>query len=379
MVPMNLSYLFEKTVFLFGAGASIHAGCKSSKGMLQDLRSSITQLPPTDERKTHFSAIYDFIIQSLTYQNALKDPDRKLSDLSNVEDFISVLRQMIDREFIVPSPLIGSWNSKITSWEMKRENGFQEFLDYVYAKLVNDWTQFNQEAAIELMAPFRTLINSDESFDMKIFSLNYDLIFEKVFNSDQESLVYTGFSQERWAGDFEDVNEASKIKLFKLHGSLDWYFDKEEEEVLQGTNSSVKPLIVFGSGPKIQSYDPFLSLLSGFRSHLKSASLFVTVGYSFQDKYINNILIQSLSSGVNKQLLVVDPFLEDEKMKFIKRIEDFQSTRSLTDIISFTQISPEKVEFAKVTAKDFFDEHFGNNCENLKKQLQTVEQGENVF
>lgn len=378
MVSMTLEHLFKKTVFLFGAGASMHAGCKSSKGMLQDLKSSISQLPPDHECKTHFAAIYDFIIQSLTYQNALKDPDRKLSDLTNIEDFIAVLRQMIDREFIVPSPLIGSWNAKITSWELKRERVFQDFLDYVYEKLVNDWTKFDEEKAKELIQPIRSLVNS-ENFDLRIFSLNYDLIFERVFNSSEESLVYTGFSQDRWVGDFEDPNLREKIKLFKLHGSLDWYFDKEEEEVLQGQNSNVKPLIVFGSGPKIQSYDPFLSLLSGFRSQLRDASLFVTVGYSFQDKYINNILIQSLSSEVNKQLLVVDPILEDEKMKFIERIEDFQSTRSLTDIISFTQLSPDKVEFAKMTAKDFFDRYFADDCAELKSKLQAVEQGEKVF
>lgn len=356
----------------------MHAGCKSSKGMLQDLKSSISQLPPDHECKAHFAAIYDFIIQSLTYQNALKDPDRKLSDLSNIEDFIAVLRQMIDREFIVPSPLIGSWNAKITSWELKRERVFQDFLDYVYEKLVNEWTKFDEKKAKELVQPIRNLVNAD-NFDLRIFSLNYDLIFERIFNSNEESLVYTGFSQDRWVGDFEDPNLREKIKLFKLHGSLDWYFDKEEEEVLQGQSTNVKPLIVFGSGPKIQSYDPFLSLLSGFRSQLRDASLFVTVGYSFQDKYINNILIQSLSSEVNKQLLVVDPILEDEKMKFIERIEDFQSTRSLTDIISFTQLSPDKVEFAKMTAKDFFDLYFSDECTELKSKLYAVEQGEKVF
>lgn len=376
---MSLERLFKKTVFLFGAGASMHAGCKSSKGMLQDLKASITQLPPDHECRSYFSAIYDFIIQSLTYQNALKDPERKLSDLSNVEDFVAVLRQMIDREFIVPGPLVGSWNSKITSWELKRERVFQDFLDQIYDRLCNSWTKFEDEKAKELVLPFRTLINSDEAFDLRIFSLNYDLIFERVFNSKEESLVYTGFSQDRWVGDFEDTNLKEKIKLFKLHGSLDWYFDRDEEEVLQGQNHTVKPLIVFGSGPKIQSYDPFLSLLSAFRSHLREASLFVTVGYSFQDKYINNILIQSLSSEVNKQLLVVDPILEDDKMKFIQRIEDFQSTRSLTDIISFTQLSPDKVEFAKMTAKDFFEQFLGDGCEQLKAKLQAVEQGERVF
>lgn len=342
-------------------------------------KAAIVKLPPEDDRRPHFSAIFDFVIQSLTYQNALKDGERRISDLSNIEDFVAVLRQMLDREYIVPAPLVGSWNSKITSWELRRESIFQDFLDFTYQKLTDEWTAFDSEKAKEMMQPFRNLINSDESFDIKIFSLNYDLIFETVFNSTDETLVYTGFSQDRWVGDFQDVHDTTKLKLFKLHGSLDWHFDREEEEIILGSNPDVKPLIVFGSGPKIQSYDPFLSLLSNFRNQLKSANLFVVVGYSFQDKYINNILIQSLSSAVNKQLLVVDPFLDDDKMRFIKRVEDFQSSRSLTDIINLTKISPDKVEFAKMTAKDFFEKYLSDSCKELKLKLQVIEQGEKIF
>ncbi len=376
---MTLGSLFERTVFLLGAGASIDAGCLSSKGMLADFKRSIKELPTTDPNREHFSAIYDFIMQSLIYQYALKDPDARLSEVTNVEDFVAVLRQMIDREYIVPAPLIGNWNAKITTWEMRNDKVFRELLAFAYEALIGKWTKFDIEKSRTVVQPFRNLVETEENFDLRVFSLNYDLIFESVFNSDQEHIVDTGFSQKRWNGEFHDPGSSAKLKLYKLHGSVDWYFDESDEEVKQGVQEGVRPLIVFGSGPKIQSYDPFLSLLGGFRNALKSSNLFVVVGYSFQDKYINNILIQSLSAGLNKKMIVVDPGNPKETMDFINKVERFQTSKSMNEIVNLTKISPDRVELSNLKAIDFFAEYLGNGAHKLKDVLEDVEQGDRVF
>lgn len=376
---MSVKRLFEKTVFLFGAGASMDAGCLSSKQMLQDLKKSILALPTEGQTREHYLAIYDFILQGLVYQNALKDSDVKVSDITNIEDFVSVLRQMIDREYIVPAPLVGNWNSKITTWESKNEYVFREMLDFTYECLIKKWTTFDVDKARTLVAPFSALIESSENFDLRVFSLNYDLIFEAIFNNERERLVDIGFSQKKWTGDFDDPESPAKLKLYKLHGSVDWYFDNADEEVKQGAQDDTRPLIVFGSGAKIQSYDPFLSLLSYFRHALKEAQLFVVVGYSFQDKYINNILIQSLGSELNKKMLVIDPALPDDKMAFIKRVERFQSSKSLNEIISLTRISPDRVDLLKIGAQNFFSEYLSNSAEKLSAVLTDVEKGDQVF
>lgn len=378
---ISLESLFDRTVFLFGAGASIEAGCLSSKQMLIALKTAVSGMGVVGEgADSQFSSIYDFIIQSLVYQRSLKgDPHSTLYELTNIEDFIAVLRQMLDREYIVPSPLIGNWNSKITGWEIKNERVFSDFLNFAYDQLINKWTRFKKDSAEELLKPFKELVDSGETFNLSIFSLNYDLIFETVFNSDDEHLVDLGFSQKRWSGDFSDPNSSAKLKLLKLHGSADWYFDEADEEVKQEVPDGVRPLIVFGSGPKLQSYDPFLSLLGGFREKLKAANLFVVVGYSFQDKYINNILIQSLSSGLNKKMLVVDPELTSDKMKFIDRIERFQALKSMNEIVNLTKISPERVDIHAMKAGAFFKEYLGNKALKLKEILVSIEKGDQVF
>ena len=376
---ISLASLFDRTVFLLGAGASMAAGCLSSKEMLLDLRSTIDEAAGRGAG-AEFSAIYGFIIQSLVYQRALKgDPESRLFELTNIEDFVAVLRQMLDREYVVPPPLIGNWNSKITGWELKNENVFTEFLNFAYDCLLNKWTKFERDKAEVLLQPIRVLLESDEDFDMSIFSLNYDLVFESVFNNEQEHLVDVGFSQKRWSGDFGDPLSPAKLKLYKLHGSVDWYFDESDEEVKEGVPEGVRPLVVFGSGPKLQSYDPFLSLLGGFRDKLKAASVFVAIGYSFQDKYINNILIQSLSAGLNKILLIVDPFLDVDKMKFIERVEKFQAVKSMNEIINLTKMNPERVEIYQTSAREFFGTFFLNKAQKLKDVLSSTERGDQIF
>lgn len=377
---ITLKNLFDRSAFLLGAGGSMDAGCLSSKQMLASLKNNLLKAAREKGVAKDFLQIYDFILQSLAYQLMLKSgAETKISDLSNIEDFVAILRQMLDREYIVPPPLIGNWNSKITSWEHRNEAIFNDFLTFVYDKLVNEWTRFDVEKAKSLLAPIRQLLQSPEPFDFSIFSLNYDLVFESTFNAPNEKLVEVGFSQSRWHGDFENPQNPAKIRLYKLHGSVNWFFDQEEEEVKEGIHDEVRPLIVFGSGPKIQSYDPFLTLLSRFREKLKEASLFVVIGYSFQDRYINNILIQSLNSGINKKMLVIDPGLDDDPMKFIERVEKFQGHRSMNEIISLTKISPSRVSIIKKTAKAFFEEYFANDAAALREILGASDAEERVF
>ncbi len=374
---MSLKNLFEKVVFLFGAGASKGAGCFLSKEMLFDLKESISDSEISWPNSKYFLDIYNFIIQSLLYQYGLKDTEAKVSEVTNIEDFVLVLQQIIDREYIVPPPLIGNWNNKITLWEAENKNIFQDFYDFIYNQLVHKWTQFDKEKAKNILEPFDNLTQSDEQFDINIFSLNYDIMFEKNFNNENEHLVYTGFSQKLWVGDFNNPQNPEKIKIYKLHGSIDWHFDKKEEIIKQEITEE-KPLIIFGSGSKIQSYDPFLSLLGAFNEVLKTASVFITVGYSFQDRYINNILIQNLSSDLNTKMLIVDPD-KIEKKTFIKKIEQFQRSKSMNEIVSLTKISPDKIEINSSKSIDFFKEYLKGDCRKLRELVDSVERGDSVF
>ena len=377
---MTLRGLFEKTVFFLGAGASMDAGCLSSGGMLEELEEQIKALPILNPLKKPFQGIFDFIIASLSYQNSMKISGVQygLTNI-NIEDFVMVLRQLIDREYIIPPPLVGNWNNKIIGWEIQNEDVFLEFLRFVTELLINKWTKFEEDKAEELIAPFRELIQSPDDFKLDIFTLNYDVVWEHCLNSDTERLIENGFSARKWTGVFDDENYPSKLLISKLHGSIDWYFDSEAEQVLLSEEPVSEPTIIFGSSNKMQSFDPFISLLSRFRQRLQTSILYVIIGYSFQDRYINNILIQSLSSKLAGTAIVVDPSAWTSEQELVEKVELTQRAKSLNEMINLTRINPERINLVKKNAKEFYKEYLTDGAEKLKNVLEKVEEGEPAF
>jgi hypothetical protein len=395
---MKLVEVFKKTVFLLGAGASKDAGCKLSTDMLISLEKAIHNLTPSDKdfinNKDDFNEIYHFILASLRYQFTLKDSSVNSNAYVNIEDFVMVLRQLIDKEYIIPYPLIGNWNDKILKWELKNGNVFELFKEFITLQLVNNWTRFDKGIAETILHPIRNLLGNSENVVLNVFSLNYDLIFEQVFNSSTCKILDNGFSERHisdnmvryWVADFNNELNQTKINLYKLHGSLDWEYNKETQEISikESINDGKEPLMIFGSSSKMLSFDPFLYILSKFREKLEQATIFVAIGYSFHDKYINNLLIQQLSQNTNedkpKKLLIIDPTRDKQTPStFADELKSIQDSKSINDIINFRQVSPERIHLIQKTAAEFYSEYFANSADLLKQELQQAEQEDKIF
>lgn len=396
MIP--LKEVFKKVVFLLGAGASYDAGCRLSKGMLETLKVAINNLTTSDKDfisyKDDFIEIYHFILASLNYQSTLKDASFNNNTYLNIEDFVMVLRQLIDKEFVIPYPLIGNWNDKILKWELKNGKIFEHFKNFIRLQLVKDWTHFDKNKAIAMLQPVRDMLNNSEDVKLNIFSLNYDLIFEDAFNSETSKILDNGFSEKSvsnskvryWATDFNNELTSTKINLFKLHGSLDWEYNQDTEEISIKDNidDGREPLIIFGSYSKMLSFDPFLYILSKFRALLEEATIVVVIGYSFHDKYINNMLIQQLSQNtaedISKKLLIVDPCCKDKtEIQVAEELKIIQDSKSINDIINFRQLSPERIKLIPTSASEFYLEYFANGAEVMKNELEQTEQGDKLF
>ena len=244
----------------------------------------------------------------------------------------------------MPYPLIGNWNDKILKWENVDKDIFVKFKKSIESLLAKKYLRHNSEKNASVLEPIKTLIcKTDESFEIEIFSLNYDLTFESYFNKPEETLINNGFEGNVWTGNYE--NHQQKLNYYKLHGSLDWYLDKEEERTKQNaqTEPEEEPLIIFGSMSKMMSFDPFLLMLSKFRDKLQQSILYIVIGYSFHDKYINNMIIQQLAMTTGKKLLVVDPCMNSSD-EFVQMLETVQKAKSINDKINFTQINAKKVD-----------------------------------
>jgi len=143
-----------------------------------------------------------------------------------------------------------------------------------------------------------------ESYNVDIFTTNYDLVIESSIQSvSTETAMYrylgaTGRYQKhldlkQWQ---ESVNRSDGL-LTKLHGSLNWKL--HDEQILLGdwafTGDHAKQVIIY-PGFKGQSdavfFDPFHDYLT--RSLARADDLLV-IGFAFRDEIINQIFRSSLN------------------------------------------------------------------------------------
>jgi SIR2-like domain len=108
---------------------------------------------------------------------------------------------------------------------------------------------------------------------------------------------------------FESREETSPdIYLYKLHGSIDWYRDKDQGNILKlSAAPHASPDLIFGTDYKMQYIDPYLFYAYEFRRYSLESRVILAIGYSFRDDHINGIIAQALQNNPNRILLAVSP------------------------------------------------------------------------
>jgi len=171
------------------------------------------------------------------------------------------------------------------------------------------------------------LLNRD--FTKEVFTTNYDLIIEKALEA-TEIPYFDGF-----VGSFEPFfwqesvdyqvqhGDLTKnwIRLWKIHGSLSWFWRYSEETksyriIRIGNITNVadikNELVIYPSKDKYDSSrkQPFIAYFDRMRDYLISGELlFVITGYSFSDQHINEIILNCMRQ--NNRLSVIVFFYKD--------------------------------------------------------------------
>jgi len=159
------------------------------------------------------------------------------------------------------------------------------------------------------------LCNNDIGLD--IFSLNYDLCIETALEEIQRDFV-NGFTSNGWSPTALAKNDP--IRFFKLHGSLDWVDDKEyglcslrfprHKDAVDIEIEAHKPLLIFGTNHKLSACEPFLSLIYYFAQCILITPVLAVIGYSFGDKYINDIIMQGVRTNARLKIIIISPDAE---------------------------------------------------------------------
>jgi len=152
---------------------------------------------------------------------------------------------------------------------------------------------------------------SGQDFSREIFTLNYDLIIEKSMESLQvpyfdgfvgayEPFFYTQSVEEI---DHENKLPNSWTRLWKLHGSLGWYWKQENNTArvvrlgAQTPNDALDELVIYPSKDKYESSrkQPFVTYLDRLKNYLRDGEMiFLISGYSFGDEHINEVIFNGL-------------------------------------------------------------------------------------
>lgn len=332
--------------FLFGAGTSIPAGMENidkitkiilnSPNVVKPFSIYLTMEPPFDDlyefnRKyvTRVRMLLEILrdkfkgyYQQITYNQSYE---------MNYEDYYFLVNMMHENE-------IGNYNNAMVDHfiqEIKITNkDLFEPIDKRLGKvtlkeLVSQACNMIEDIVREALQKspntlehlaFLKYAFEDESLKyLNIFTLNHDTIFEQYFRNnnipydDGFSIVDGGIKQ--W-----NMNYLSqKIRLYKLHGSIDWivehgvdYYDYKlniypPEMVYSGD----RPKILIGTFNKLNEYTrgELFELQCKFWNVLESTNYLVVSGYSFRDQGINTKILNWLFKSNDRKILLIDPNL----------------------------------------------------------------------
>lgn len=177
-----------------------------------------------------------------------------------------------------------------------------------------------QLAAIESVDYLRPIADAarTQPDGVDVLTLNYDLTIETM--AAREGVrVERGI--ERWAPGhpMSFSQEPDTIRLYKLHGSLDWRLESPGNvtrapkisigDPAQGSDVPTKrlmPWIVVGDREKLATDGPTLALLNAAADALHRSQRLVVVGYSFSDSHINAMIRDWMSADPNRDIAIID-------------------------------------------------------------------------
>ena len=347
----------KKTVFLFGSGISIPAELPSTDVLTQILLSGDGIVRHTDgtyylsDDKSGYFLTDEYIPRIVPFLNRIKaEIDAyysKDSRKTNYEDLYYVVSQIRDselQEYDNPAikPLIDKLSPDIKHLLDKRENDIHD--DWTLLDLATESADCICDVVWRcLLRPPKRLdhlqliseAHNDENIvNIDIFTLNHDILLEQYL-SNINIQVNDGFgppqenSKRYWKPELFEKSDL-KIRLFKLHGSINWFTfisnDKgglEEIAIpldwdiwhtmdLNGQRqwpAGGRPKFLAGTFNKILNYsfDVYADQHCQFHKSLRETGILIICGYGFRDKGINIKITEWLFADEQHKLIVIDP------------------------------------------------------------------------
>ena len=234
---------------------------------------------------------------------------------------------------------------------------------------------------------------TDYHWPLEVFTVNYDLLLETAF--ERLRLPYFDgfvgniegrFHTELVEGSPEEPESwllPSFIRLWKLHGSVNWAWDSETNSEIVRLGSPVSDESAVAIYPSDAKYDesrrmPFLVLQDRFRRALaQPETLTLITGYSFGDEHLNEMLFDAAVRRPRSEIIVFCyskiPEIVQHKARLTPNLQAVAKTEAIIGGRRETWKQPDSGSIAG----DFWDDGgFAlGNFSNLAAHLAVVRRG----
>lgn len=300
--------------FLFGAGTSMVKNPSTRKSYVPAIQAMTTQ-------------IIENIVDE-NYKNAINEIKVEIEDEGKPFTIETLLSKLELKQQVVGSGTINGLNKECCA------SLVDEIKKQIHL-IVSVQKEIDCEKLIH--SSFAEWIQkADRKTAVEIFTTNYDYLFEVAF--EHKSLpYYDGFT-----GSYEPFFDGQSVddmcflpkqtKLWKIHGSLGWHYDKERGRVLRRAPGNDDILIY----PSTLKYDqsrkqPYTALGDRLSNFIKQDdTILIVCGYSFGDEHINERINTALSMNPLGQVYVLlyDAIWEKQEDNTYKKVGNSFSEKS---------------------------------------------------
>ncbi|OQB13433.1 MAG: hypothetical protein BWY15_01730 [Firmicutes bacterium ADurb.Bin193] len=320
----------KDVIFLLGAGCSYDATVPISKDMIAKLE----ELLKTKHEDIY--TLYRYVKYTMEYGNKMFERDQDF----NIESLMVTLHTIASYKKTIYYPFISGYTNELYEYAGDNFSNIDGLIHIIEEELPN-WVTLDSYSSATYYKNFGKF-QKELTYGIRIFSLNYDLCLEE----NVDCKVETGFCDDKaWDGNRfnqSENDEETAIYLYKLHGSINW--QRKDGQLKTSSKQKIKPDIIFGTDVKLQAIDPYLFYLYEFRKYALLSKIIITIGYSFNDNHINDLVRQAIVSDETKKLLIVEPTTDEENE--IKRIRDKFSINN----------ADSRIIIENIGAKDFLNE-----------------------
>lgn len=187
----------------------------------------------------------------------------------------------------------------------------------------------HREVEFPLADMLQGLFNSTHTV-VSVITTNYDRVVE--YSSDSAGYLHeTGFSpgiirsrQQDNIIPYSNRAEMRRVRIWKVHGSIDWFMDKNEVPMCLPLSRNIPdgftPLIVTPGTSKFERThdEPFRSAIQGADAAITKSTAILCIGYGFRDRHVQPKIIERCRSG-NVPIVVLAQTLTTEAHDFLKR------------------------------------------------------------